>query len=68
MLRCSNAQVESGGTEGNAFSRVLDPIRTTIMLSAAVQEGFLGWGNGFNRVFRVATGKTVVFEVCGDSR
>jgi len=37
------------------------------ILCAAVQEGFFGWGNGFNRGFRVATGKTVVFEVFGIS-
>jgi len=45
----------------------LEPFRTTLGLSAAVQKGFLGLGNGFNKDFRVATEKTVVFEVFGIS-
>lgn len=45
------------------FSMVLDPIKTTIILSAAVQEGFLRWGKGLDRGFRVATGETGVFGV-----
>jgi len=31
------------------------------ILSAAVQEGILGWGNGLDRGFPVATGKTGVW-------
>jgi hypothetical protein len=42
---------------------VWGPIKTTIGLSAAVQEGFLGWDTGRFRGFRVATGKAVVFEI-----
>jgi hypothetical protein len=34
------------GTEGNGFLRVLDPIKTTLGLSAAFQEGFWGWATG----------------------
>jgi hypothetical protein len=32
---------------------------------AAVQEGFLGWGNGLDTGFRVATGKTGFAPVLG---
>jgi F0F1-type ATP synthase assembly protein I len=46
---------------GIVFLRVLGPIKTTLGVYAAVQAGFWGWGNGFNRVFRVATGKSMVF-------
>jgi hypothetical protein len=56
-------QLNKGRQGKIAILRVLGPFKTTIILSAAVQEGFLRWGNGFNRGFRVATGKTVVFGV-----
>jgi hypothetical protein len=46
----------------------LGPIKTTFILSAAVQGGILGWGNGFNRGFQVATLKSgfagVFEELC----
>jgi len=51
----------------NRDLEVLGPFKTTIILSAALQEGFLGWGNGLDRGFQVATGKTVVFGVFGIS-
>ena len=41
------------------------PIKTPLGLPAAVQEGFLGWGNGLYRSFRVATGKTRFAPILG---
>jgi hypothetical protein len=43
----------------------LGPIKTPLGLPAAVQAGFLGWGNGLDRGFRVATGRTVFAPIFG---
>jgi hypothetical protein len=51
-----------GRDVGDRDSRVLGPIETTFILSAAVQGGILGWGNGFNTGF---SGCNAKIGVCG---